>query len=380
MTQASTSSRCQSAQDMNGSGPIVSPALYLASSSEDLDPTCDKRSKVEDIQNRTGSEDGLDSEEDTEYDSDVYGEDSTVEDASVETESHDCNLNTENAIMLPDTTSNGSETFAPNPVFDANQSTKATLEASSTPSPLPSSVTTSPPSLETGLIHNPTKNKTPTPYEIELGLVRGEEKIKEHVMRECFPLGDNHRANKKRFSKADDLRELFITCREFPFRIVKVKILRELESRIEVPGQKMAIPSTADLFKFSDILDALQSIKMTTTNAKVNRAYSQMRLYKSVQGKIGEENYVPDTALKHGVAPHKSILARMAYRSEGNVSNEERRDRDKHFNYEYEAGKKWLDVAKWFGGEAIVLVFATAGVWDQNHPSVLRASPNNAEL
>ena len=359
--QASTTSRCQSPQDINMMGPMLSPTLHLASSSEDLDPTSDKRNTVEDIQNWTGSEYSLDSEEDMEYGSDIHGEDCTVEDASAETEGHDCNPTTENASMSADKTSNGSEVFIPNPVFDANQSTKVTLEASSMPSPLRSSATTPPPSQETGLTNNPTKTKTPTIYEIELGLVRGEDEVKKYIMKECFPLGDDHRANNKWFSKADDLRELFPTCRKLPFRIVKDKLLRELESRIEVPGQKTAIPSTADLFNPSDIFDALQSIKMTTINAKVNRAYGQMRLYKSVQGKIGGVNYVPDPALKHGVTAHRSILAMMACCSAGKVSEKEQRDRINNFNYEYDAGKKWLDVAEWFGGEGIVLIFATAG-------------------
>ena len=365
MAQASTSSTCQSLHDMNGKGSILSPALHLASSSENLDPTCDKRSRVEDIQNWTGSEYGLDSEEDMEYESDGHGKGSIVHDTAADTESHDCSSTTNIATMSPDTTSNESEVMIPNPVIDANQSMKATLEPSSVPNPLQSSVTASPISQESQLTNNPTKTKTPTAYEIELGLVRGEEKIKEFVMKECSPLSDDYRANNKWFSKANDLRELFPIFRKFPLRIVKDRLLRELKSRIVVPGQKTAIPSTADLSNFSDIFDALQSIKMTTINAKVNRAYGQMRLYKPVQGKI-EGGYVPDNALTHGVAPHKSLLAEMACCSAGNVSKQEKKDRINSFIYEYDAGKKWLEVAEWFGGKGIVLIFATAGVWNQS--------------
>ena len=366
MAQASTSNRCQSPNDMYGPSPIFSPALSLASSSEDPNPTCDKGSTVRDIQDWTGSEYGLNSEEDVEYDSDIHGEDRTVQDDSAESEGHDCILATENVTMSPETTGNGSEMFVPNPVFEANQSTKATSEVSSMPTPLRRSVTAPPPSQEVGLTSNPPKTQFPTEYEIELGLVRGEEKIKEYVMKECFDLSDNYRPspNMKWFSKADDLRELLPICRRLPSRIVKVKLLEELESRIVVPGQKSAIPSTADLFDPLDILDALQSIKMTTINAKVNRAYSQMRLYKSVQGKIGSVDYELDTALKHGLAPHRSILDKMAFRWVGN--EKERREKKNNFIYEYDAGNKWLDVAEWFGGEGIVLVFATAGVWNQN--------------
>ena len=366
MAHAPASSGSQSPKAIHGTGPILSPALHRASSSEDVIPRCDERSRVDDVQNWTGSEYDLDSEEDMQYESDIHREDSTVQDTSAGPESHDRNLTTENAGTSPDTRSNGSEEFVPNPAFDANQSMKATLEPSSMPTPPQSSVTASPPSQETRFTNNPTKTETPTTYEIELGLVRGEEKIKEYIMKECFPLGDNYRSNNKWFSKKDDLRELFPICRKLPFRIVKDKLLRELESRIVVPGQKTVIPSTADLFNPSDIFDALQSIKMTTINAKVNRAYGQMRLYKSVQGKIIGGGYVPDPAVKHGLTAHKSILAEMACRWAGNVSKKERTDWINSFEYEYDAGKKWLDVAEWFGGEGIVLIFATAGMWTQD--------------
>ena len=365
MAQASTSSTCQSLHDINGKGSILSPALHLASSPENLDPTCDKRSRVEGIQNWTGSEYGLDSEEDMEYESDVHAKDSTVHDTAVDTESHDCDSTSNIATMSPDTTSNESEVNIPNPIIDANQSTKATLEPSSVPNPLRSSVTTSPTSQESQLTNNPTKSKTPTTYEIEIGLVRGEEKTKEYIMKECAPLSGNYRPNNKWFSKANDLRELFPILRKLPFRIVNYRLLRELESRLGVPGQKTAILSTADLFNPSDILDALQTIRMTTINAKVNRAYGQMRLYKSVQDKI-EGGYVPDNALAHGVAAHTNILDKMACCSAGKVSEQEKRDRRNSFKYEHDAGKKWLEVAGWFGGEGIVLIFATAGVWNQS--------------
>ena len=457
MVPAAPSSRCQSPEDMYGTGPILSPALHLARPSEDGDSMCDKRSKVADIQNWTGSECGLDSGEDMEYESDIHGEDSTVQESSAETEIHDCDLITELSSMSPDTEingselfvpkfvvdanesmkatlepssiprplqssvvteSNGSELFLPNPVVDANESMEATLEPSSMPhplqssvatesngselflpypvidanesmkarlepsgmpNPLQSSVATSLTSQESQLTNNSTKNETPTTYDVELGLVRGEETIKQYVIKQCFPLSGDLRPNKKRFSKGDDLRELFPIFRRLPFRIVKNKLLCELENRIEVPGQKTAIPSTADLFNPRDILDALQSIKMTTINAKINRAYGQMRLYKAVQGKIGGVNYKPDTALKHGVAAHTSILAMMACCSAGKVSEKEQKDRINSFKYEYDAGRKWLDVAEWFGGEAIVLIFATAGVWNQS-PFFLRTSLNNAKL
>ena len=54
---------------------------------------------VDDIQNWTASEHGLDSEEDMGYESDIHGEDCTVQDNAPNTKSHDFNLTTENAII-----------------------------------------------------------------------------------------------------------------------------------------------------------------------------------------------------------------------------------------------------------------------------------------
>ena len=54
---------------------------------------------VDDIQNWTASEHGLDSEEDKGYESDIHGGDCTAQDTAVDTENQDFNLTTENAII-----------------------------------------------------------------------------------------------------------------------------------------------------------------------------------------------------------------------------------------------------------------------------------------
>ena len=273
--------------------------------------------------------------------------------------------------MSPEARSNGSNLFVPNlfvpaPVVDVDQSMEVTLESSNMASPLRGSVTASPPSPETILTNNPAKTKIPSIDDVERGLVRGEEKIKEFVTKECMPFNVYSHA-KKRTSPSDELRELFLTCRKLPFRIVKGRLLVELRNRIKAPGQKTAIPSTADLFNPTDILNALQSIKMTTINAKVNRAYGQMRLYKSVQGKIKCPGYVPEKTLRDGVTAHRSILAQMVRRTAGDLSEKELSDKINSCVYEYEGGQKWVRVGEWFGGEGIILVFVTAGEWNQKN-------------
>ena len=374
VVQASTGSRSKSPESVDQLAPTVSSILHLASMSKDVVPRCDERSRAEDTQDWTGIEFGLESEEemediseihqDAEYDLGIHQADADLQETSPDIESRDCNSTTENATMSPKDRSNGSNLIIPDPVVDVDQSIKVILESSNIGSTLRSSVTASPPSPDTILTNNPTKPQTPSIDDVERGLVRGEEKIKEFVMKECMPFIVYSRT-KKKTSPRDELRELFLTCRKLPFRIVKGRLLVELRNRIRAPGQKTAIPSTADLFNPNDILNALQSIKMTTINAKTNRAYGQMRLFKSVQGKIKCPGYVPDTALTHGVAAHRSILAQMVRRAAPNLSEEELSDKKNSAIYEYEAGQKWVHVGEWFGGEGIILVFVTAGEWDQ---------------
>ena len=381
VVQAFTGSRSKSPKSITQLAPTVSSLLHLVTVSKDDVPTCDERTRAEDTQDWTGIEFDLESEEemddvadfhqkDSEYESGNHQEDSGYESGTrqadkdlqetpPDVESHDCNSITENATMSPEARSNGSSFVVPAPLADVDQSMKVTLESSNMASPLRSSVTASPPSQEPVLTKIPTKIETPTMYEVEKGLVRGVEKIRKYVMKECLSFSESYRA-KKGCEPAKELRKLFPMFQKLPFEIVKDKLLVELGSRIMVPGQKTAIPSTVDLFNPSDILDALQCIKMTTINAKVNRAYGQMRLFKSVQSKI-DGGYVPDNALTHGVAAHMSILSKMACRSAGNVSEKERRERRHSFDYEYDAGKRWVDVTKWFGGDGIVLILVTAG-------------------
>ena len=211
--------------------------------------------------------------------------------------------------------------------------------------------------------------KVPTAYEMELGLVQGEEEIHKLFMDKCMPLSSNYRANKE-FDRKVELQVLFDICRKLPLRIVKAWLLRELRSRIEVPGTRTEIPLTGSMSNSDDILDALQCIKGTTINAKIHRAYGQMKLFGSVQDDI-KKGKVPHDSLENNVSAHRVILEKAASHAAGKVSVKERTDRKNLFDDEYNAGRKWKDVCEWFGGPGIVLVFVTAGVSDRNSfPSI----------
>ena len=264
--------------------------------------------------------------------------------------------------MSPDSASGASELSVPSKTVELCESREDTGGKPCMPDMDQGHVSAPQLSQENSQI-KPPKSKVPTAYEMELGLVRGKEEILKLVMDMCMPLAPSYRANKL-FSKDNELRVMFNLCRKLPLRMVKAWLLRELESRIEVPGNRTEIPSTANLSNSSEIFNALQCIRMTTVNAKIHRAYGQMRLFESVQGDI-KTGKVPNDYLGHGVSAHKVILKKAACRAAGNVSEKERRDRENHFDYEYDAGKRWLDVCDWFGGPGIVLIFVTTGVSDR---------------
>ena len=220
---------------------------------------------------------------------------------------------------------------------------------------------TSQPSQGTSRVENAACS-IPTAYEVESGLVQGEEEIHKLVMDKCMPLSSSYRANKV-FDRKAELQVLFDICRKLPLRIVKDLLLRELRDRIEVPGTRTEIPLTGNMSNSSDILDALQCIKGTTINSKIHRAYGQMKLFRSVQNDI-EKGNIPYGGVDHGVSAHMVILEKAASRAAGKVSLKERTERKNFFNDEYNAGRKWVDVCEWFNGPGIVLIFVTASVSD----------------
>ena len=204
--------------------------------------------------------------------------------------------------------------------------------------------------------------KVPTAYEMESGLVQGDEEIHELVMDKCMPLSSIYRANRV-FDRKAELQVLFDICRKLPLRIVKALLLRELRDRIEVPGTRTEIPLTGNMSNSSDILDALQCIKGTTINSKIHRVYGQMKLFRSVQNDI-EKGNIPYVGVDRGVSAHMVILEKAASDAAGKVSLKEQTERKNFFNDEYNAGRKWVDVCEWFNGPGIVLIFVTAGVSD----------------
>ena len=289
----------------------------------------------------------------------IYQRDLVSDVTPAVTESHDRVIIDGSNCVLPNSASGASEPSIPSKTVEVYQSRENTEGEHCVPDMGQGCVRAPQLSQESSQIKT-TNSKVPTSYEMELGLVRGEKEIQKLVMDKCMSLSPSYRGT-RRFSREDEVQAMFDVCRKLLPRIVKAWLLRELKSRIEVPGNRTEIPSTANMSNPSEILDALQCIKMTTINSKVHRAYGQMRLFESVQVVI-KTGKTPIDYLGRGLSDHRTILEKAACRAAGNVSEKERRDRENHFNSEYDAGKKWLEVCDWFGGPGIVLIFVTTGV------------------
>ena len=200
------------------------------------------------------------------------------------TETHDRDTIDGSNCVMPNSASGASEPSVPSKTIEVCQSRENTEGEHCVPDMGQGCVSAPQMSQEISQIKT-TNSKVPTAYEIELGLVRGEKEIQKLVMDKCMSLSPSYRGTRW-FSRENEVRAMFDVCRKLPPRIVKAWLLRELQSRIEVPGNRTEIPSTANMSNPSEILDALQCIKMTTINSKIHRAYGQMRLYEFVKDVI----------------------------------------------------------------------------------------------
>ena len=118
----------------------------------------------------------------------------------------------------------------------------------------------------------------------------------------------------------------------------------------------MGLPLTWSISDPNQLFDALQTINMDTKGANVYRAYSQMSLYNWVQVR---KPFVAN--VKHPGYPHLDILHDLGRKGAGKVPEKEIDKTIKAYCLEYYAGENWHDIAEWFGGPGIVIVFVAAG-------------------
>jgi len=178
---------------------------------------------------------------------------------------------------------------------------------------------------------------------IELGLTRGTVEIQTLVSGLFF---DEVRVCRTR-SKSD-LARIFEVCTKLDFIVVKAKLVAYLTSRL---SKGDTIPLTIEMEDPHQIIDALMEIDKVTVNAKIHRAYGQMRFFAVVAAITSE---------KGGVS-HIQTLEQLASEKAGDDSKELKDQLVHKYKMEYQQGRKWLEVAKWFDGTGIALVLIAAG-------------------
>jgi len=191
----------------------------------------------------------------------------------------------------------------------------------------------------------------------ELGITLGSPAIigpiKDHCLSWSEWAGHQHRE-----SNIDDILNV---CTRFNFDIAKYKLLQYLKGRpaltgIETPATP--IPSTWDMYETADIVNALQIIGSSDKHGKIHRAYAQMKLFHMVEAKPAGAVVVRNAG-KH-VSEHLIYLESLAKRKAATVAMQD--TMEKRYTAAYFAGKKWSEVASWFGGVGSVLVFVTLGM------------------
>ena len=137
-----------------------------------------------------------------------------------------------------------------------------------------------------------------------------------------------------------------------------MKFHRNRRAEIDDPQKLDRMPSTCDLQDPDDIYDALRITHAHTAVAKIYRAYGQMRLFDTVNAEAEKQVETENGKVLETYIWHLELLAT---RKAGNVSDDERKAKVKSYKAEYHSGAKWTQIAKWFGGKGVIMVFILAG-------------------
>jgi len=181
----------------------------------------------------------------------------------------------------------------------------------------------------------------------ELGLTRGNEDMVASITEQFFAQPSDYRTRSQ-----IDLSPILRACRNLDFHMAKVLLVNYLLDRLTAPGAKdMALPLTSDTKEPDEIFDVLIIIGKKSDDIRIHQAFQRMNFFAAVNDKTTETT----------VSARIKTLERYAARKAGTVAKELRGQLADKYKAEYHMGRRWLDVAKWFGGTGIVLVFIVAG-------------------
>ena len=198
-------------------------------------------------------------------------------------------------------------------------------------------------------------------YKREIGIIRRDPQIIAPIENHCCK-AQGGEWNCCSGNPKKELTELLNTLEQLDFHFVKDRLVRYLNNRQAKMGIQPETPATWTMSEPQHVLGALRTLGAICDDTHIHRAFAQMRLYLLVQQKL-ESGHKPIYSGKGKARlPENIYLEELARREAGPVSKEEIEASYHDYHSEYQAGRRWLEVADWFGGPGIVLVFITAGI------------------
>ncbi len=199
-------------------------------------------------------------------------------------------------------------------------------------------------------------------YRTEIGVIRGTPSIVGPIKDQCLTLPCRVLRPERKDKEIEDVLDV---CTSLDLDRAKFSLLEFLDNRLKQPGSANGIPPKwNNISNPCEIFNALQMIKTNSLDAKIHRAFGQIRLFWSVEESCTDETTVSSMrANGNHEAPHLVILEEWARKHAGPVAETEQRQKIHEYQSEYVAGRRWLEVAEWFGGPGIVLVSVCAGRW-----------------
>ena len=198
-------------------------------------------------------------------------------------------------------------------------------------------------------------------YNREIGIIRRDPQIIAPIENHCCKAQGGewncHSGNPKK-----ELNELLNTIEQLDFHLAKDRLVRYLNNRRARMGIQPETPATWTMSEPQHVLGALRTLGVICDDAHIHRAFAQMRLYLLVQQKLESGHKPIHSGKGKARLPENIYLEELARREAGPVSEEEIEASFHDYHSEYQAGRRWLEVADWFGGPGIVLVFITAGI------------------
>ena len=197
-------------------------------------------------------------------------------------------------------------------------------------------------------------------YKREVGIIRRDPKviapIENHCCQNLVDASNWRSSNPKK-----EMGELLSDIEQLEFLFAKDQLVKYLNNRQAKLGIQTETPATWTMSEPQQVLGALRAIRTICDDAQIHRAFGQMKLCLLVQQKLNS-GYKPISSGKRKTRlPETNYLEELARKEADTVSEDEIEARFRDYLSEHQAGKRWLQVAEWFGGPGIVLVFITAG-------------------